>query len=185
MDQLQGVRTLIDRLGLPPRLKMLVTRMEEESGPLELVGTTPGGGEVRRIQGMVDGQNLLASIVAAMLNHVPVDEEELRADGQKADQRTAYDRWIDAAEAYPQCLVLWLEGASYVAFDGQAERLIEELGEHPVLLFSKTGISLPLSTQASWSATLADRGLEVYLVAEQTDPDSDEPYDVQPILADA
>jgi hypothetical protein len=171
MDQLQGVRVLIDRLGLPPRLAYLVAEMERQDGPLNEVGETPGALEVRRILGMVDGQNLCAAIVACLCNHVPADEleGELRLDAIEQDTRTPYTRWLDAVAMFPDPIVLLLSNGNYVAFDSQATRLADAIEEHHLNLDGKVAVALSANTAPSWAAKIERSGLDVLLVHEDED----------------
>jgi hypothetical protein len=169
VDQLNGIRVLIDRLGLPPRLKELVKRMEEKDGALELVAETPGGKEVREVLHMVDGPNLMTAIVATLLNHVEVPEEELAAHEAEQDTRTPYERWQQAVAAYPDPIVLLLVNGNYLTFDAQAERLAADIDEHNTIVDGRTCIALSENTQSRWAVAIADKELDVILVTELED----------------
>lgn len=181
MDQLGGIRTLIDRLGLPPRLKIIVENFEREYGPLDQVGPTKGAAEVRQILGMVDGQNLLAALVSMLCNDVVVDDEIADADARAMDTRTLYDRWLDASHAYPNNIVLLKDGDAYVAFDGQGERLAAELGEHQVTVGRSLAVALTEVSAPSWSAAIADKNLDVLLVVE--DDEEADGYSTAPVVS--
>lgn len=185
MEHLLGVRTLIDRLGLPPRMKQLVAAMEEQRGPLEEVGDTPGAAEVKRVLALVDGNTLLACMVAAMLNEIEVSDEELKEDKRVNDDRSDYERWLEAANAYPDKLVLLLIGDTYYAFDGQAERLADELEEHLFKVGRETGIAFKADHQPTWESKILDAGLDVLLVAEAEEGDDGGPgYSTVNLLGD-
>jgi hypothetical protein len=169
VDQLNGIRVLIDRLGLPPRLKELVKQMEESDGPLELVAESNGGKEVREVLHMVDGPNLMTAIVATLLNHVDVPEEELAAHEAEQDTRTPYERWQQAVAAYPDPIVLLLVTGNYLAFDEQAERLAADIDEHNTIVDGRTCIALSENTKPRWAVAITDKELDVLLVEENED----------------
>jgi hypothetical protein len=184
MEQMQGVRIIIDRLGLPPRMKILVEQIEDRFGPLEEMPDI-GAAEVRRIRGYVDGENLLAAIVARIINDVPVEEEALQADAQANDQRGDFERWNEAAEKFSDQLVLLLiapqpDSQTYVAFDAAADRIADTIKEHAIIIDRHTAVSLATERQADWAQALVDAGLDVLLVEEN--PDADGGYATTSVL---
>lgn len=172
MLEVQGIRVLVDRLGLPPRLAEMVRRCEEECGPLEQVNGTPGEGEVRQILGMVDGQNLLAALVAKALNEIEVPAEVLKTAETRIDRRTDYDRWAEARDAYPDRLVILNLGEGYIAFETAAERVLELVAEHPYVIDGHSGVALSGQTYETWTAALIDGGLDATIVSESDETDS-------------
>lgn len=180
MEQMQGVRTIIDRLGLPPRMKVLVEHIEKEFGPLEQLPDA-GAEEVRRIRGYVDGENLLAAIVARFVNEVEIEAEALEADAHAMDQRTDFDRWTDAAEGRDELTLLFVPDADYfIAFEPAAERIADAIKEHAIIIGQHTAISLPMANQPTWLTAIADANLDVALVRE--DPEAEGGYHVERVL---
>lgn len=73
-DQLGGIRDMIERQGLPPRLRVIVDKFEKRTGhPIEKLSEDHLK-EVRQIAQLVDGNNLIAVLVATMGSLVPDDE---------------------------------------------------------------------------------------------------------------
>ena len=73
-DELSGVRHLIDRQGLPARINELVKHIETQGRKLE-DPLDRGWQEVRQLQGLVDGNNILAAIVAHYAANVSLPEQ--------------------------------------------------------------------------------------------------------------
>lgn len=188
MDQMQGVRTIIDRLGLPPRIKFVVAELEKHNGPLEQLPEA-GAAEVRQIRGYVDGENLLAAIVAHIVSEIPAEEldvEDIAEHAAKQDERDDYTRWSQAAEKFPDQLVMLLisptpEARVYIAYDSQANRITSAIHEHEIILGQHTAVSLPLDRQLEWAQALVNAGLDVLLV-EETAGEEGERYTMSAVL---
>ena len=76
MENMAGVRQLIDRQPIPPRMKMLIKQIEDRPGFAVDAPPATGAAEVKEIMQLVDGNNLLAGIVACILASIPVEEPE-------------------------------------------------------------------------------------------------------------
>lgn len=87
LDQLGGIRTLIDRMGLPPGIGRIIAEFESVSGPLEKVGAR-GDAEVRAVLQLVDGPTLFAAIVAKLVDLIP---DQVYAEMTKSDEPEAAD----------------------------------------------------------------------------------------------
>lgn len=99
-EELGGISYLIERLGLPPRMTLLVKEMETVR---PLTDPDPiGEAEVSHLLGMVDGPMLIAAIMAAIISHVPlteVEEPEAQQDGDDPDSPSGTEAGSDGSPA--------------------------------------------------------------------------------------
>lgn len=72
IDNLGDLRHVVDRMGLPPRAKLLIDQLEKQA-PIDKLPKS-GEAEVRQILGYVAGPTLLAAIVAHLLGAIPDDQ---------------------------------------------------------------------------------------------------------------
>lgn len=76
-ENLGGVRHIIDRIGLPQRIGLLIHAMEAEGLKLEDPPEV-GAKEVRQLMGLVDGHWLLGALVAHIVSALdPAEFPEL------------------------------------------------------------------------------------------------------------
>ncbi len=176
LDTMAGVRTLIDRSDLPPRLKLLIENIEKDLGPIDEV-PDKGGAEVRQVLNLVDGTNLLAGIIAWMIETIPYDGPELN-DTVNAP-KSKHELWQHAVDhAKVDGLVLLEIGDSYYAFDEQARRIADATVSHMIVLHRADCVALFEAKRAEWIGKIVEAKLDVYLVTGN----EDEGYDSTSVL---
>jgi hypothetical protein len=164
LDTMQGIRTIIDRQDLPPGMRQLVTKIEEQHGPLEKLDPAAEK-EIREVLAYVDGAALCVAIVVALLTQVPDTGTRARQVVEPEKIESDAELW-DRAKGTVPGLALLKCGGYYLAYDEQAERIAEATNEHLSHQSRRTIIGLPLGKQSEWTLKIAQANLEVYLIEQ-------------------
>jgi hypothetical protein len=80
LDNFGGLRQLIDKMDMPPRLAALVGMIERDIGPIE-EPPADGIAEIKQALAYVDGHVLLGAIVAFMIAQIPDEALEQEPEG--------------------------------------------------------------------------------------------------------
>lgn len=171
ISALGGLRTLVDRLGVPPRIAELVRQIEADKGPIDRP-PEQGFREVVHLMKLVDGAALLGCIVAYLAADIEVAEDD--SPKRLRETKDPYLQWVKVQEdSDPLVLLLW--GETYLAFDGPAERIAATLDAHLINLRGHQAVSLRCAEQASWQDKLVEAQLDAVLV----EMDGDERHTVR------
>jgi hypothetical protein len=157
-----GIRTIVDRLEIGPRLRALVTKMEADGMKLDQPPAA-GAAEVKALLDLVDGTALCAAILAHLIDHIEVEQPE-----PELTQLSHKLRW-DRAAAQTEGLALLLIGDRYYAFGHQAERIAETLNIHIGYINREIATTVRLDQQAEWAPKLQEARLDVTLFEEDGD----------------
>lgn len=112
LDNLGGIRSMIERQGLPPRINVIVEQLEKQNKiKIEDVPQV-GIDEVKQLFQLVDGQNLIGAIVAHIAASVPADQLPQSVDPEKLASDLTDGEVDSMLEGSPEELAALLEGCS-------------------------------------------------------------------------